>query len=154
MTAGASLMPHAHVSPALRTRLRRWNFILVSAVTFPPPLTGQRTCFQQQRKGSNQLLQTVTIATSSALNLCLTKREEKDEEEGFTGKRGKKLMVILLVTLMCPCSAPTCGAHRYEDKHATSMPLTLSSFLSQLNTNTNTHTADYTIRALTTALGR
>lgn len=43
---------------------------------------------------------------------------------------------------------------RYEDKHATSTPLTLSSFLSQLNTNTNTHTADYTIQALTTALGR
>lgn len=69
-------------------------------------------------------------------------------------EKGKKLMVFLLVTLMCPCTAPTCGTHRYEDKHVTSMPLTLSSFLSQLNANTNTHTADYTIRALTTALGR
>lgn len=37
--------------------------------------------FSNKEKGSNQLLQTVTIATSSALNLCLTKRGEKDEEE-------------------------------------------------------------------------
>lgn len=73
-------MPRARVSAALGTRLRRWNFILVPAVTFPSLLTVTAIMFsatKKIKKGSNQLLQTVTIATSSALNLHISNRGEK-----------------------------------------------------------------------------